>query len=394
MTRFRTLHELEVANKRVLVRVDFNVPLENGRITDDSRIRAALPTIKYLRAHRAIVLLLSHLGRPEGVDDALRMDAVAARLSELLKTPVLKLDDCIGAEVDDQINEMLPGEIALLENVRFHAEEEKNDDGFARSLADLADVYVNDAFGAAHRAHASVSAICKYLPAAAGFLMEKEISMLSGVLHPKKPFVVVLGGAKVSDKIGVIDSLAKKADAILIGGAMMFTFLKSKGYEVGKSKCEMDKLALAKKLLKKHGKKIVLPVDCVVAKSATAKGKTVSIGAISAGLLGLDIGNQTCKLFSASIRKARTVFWNGPLGLVETPAFRQGTACVARAIAQNKGMIVAGGGDTLAVLQALRLAKRFRHVSTGGGASMEFLEGRKLPGIAALEENCGKFKKS
>jgi len=372
-----------------------NVPLDTrGRITDDTRIRESIPTIDFLRKKKAIVLVLSHLGRPVSVDESLRMDSVAERLEQLLKQHVLKLDDCIGAEVEDAVNEMHTGDVAVLENVRFHPEEETNNDAFARSLAEIADVYVNDAFGSSHRAHASIVGVPKYLPGAAGFLLNKEITMLSKALQPKKPFVLVLGGAKVSDKIGVIEHLAKKANRVLIGGAMAFTFLKAHGTPVGKSKLEQDKVKLAKKLLMRFKNKLVLPDDVVVTKSATARAarKTVASDRIPAGWMGLDIGSKTVTRFSAELKKAKTVVWNGPMGMCELAPFAKGTKAIAQAIAQSHATTIVGGGDSVAAVQQWKLVKKFSHVSTGGGASLEFLEGKTLPGIAALEENARRYR--
>ncbi len=383
-----TLKDLPIRpGKIVLVRADLNVPLKNGKVAYDTRIRESLPTIQYLLKKKAIVLLLSHLGRPKGIDDSLRMDPIAERLGQLLKQHVLKTDDCVGAEVEDTINEMHSGDILVLENVRFHPEEEANDDSFARALAELADFYVNDAFGSSHRAHASIVGVPKYLPSAAGFLLEKEIKMLSKALKPKKPFVVVLGGAKVSDKIGVIENLAKKADKILVGGAMMFTFLKAMGKNVGQSKLEQDKINEAKKILRKFGKKIVLPVDVVVADKPDAKAKTkiVGIDEIPKSMIGLDIGPQTIKLFESELKRAKTVVWNGPMGMFEIPVFAKGTNAVAKAISKLKATTIVGGGDSISAIQKLGIAKKFSHVSTGGGASLEFLEGKKMPGIEVLE---------
>lgn len=389
-----TLKDLPVRpGKRVLVRADLNVPLDKGRVADDTRIRESLETIRFLTKRKAIVLLLSHLGRPQGVDDSLRMDPVAERLERLLKQHVVKLDDCIGAEVEDQVNELHEGDVAVLENVRFHAEEEADDDAFARALAETADLYVNDAFGSSHRAHASIVGVPRHLPAAAGFLLEKEISMLSKALQPRKPFVVVLGGAKVSDKIGVIENLATKADKVLIGGAMMFTFLKAAGQSVGRSRLEADKVAVARRLLRRFGSKLVLPEDVVVADKAAADAKSAVIGCdhIPSNVMGLDIGPQTAKRFIAELKKARTAVWNGPLGMFELAKFAQGTRAVAQAMAKLRAVTIVGGGDSAAAVHRWKLAKKFSHVSTGGGASLEFLEGKKLPGIAALEESAGRF---
>ena len=382
---FLTLKDLDFKEKTVLVRVDFNVPLANGNVTDDKRIRAALPTIEYLLKQKAIVILMSHLGKPDGgVVEELRMDAVAATLSKLLKKPVHKLDDCVGAEVEDFLNECTFGEIVLLENLRFHAEEELNDDDFSQSLAELADVFVNDAFGTMHRAHASVVGITKYLPSCAGFLVEKELTMLGKLLqNPERPFVAIMGGAKVSDKINVIKNLLTKVDALLIGGAMMFTFL-ALGYEVGKSKVERDKMALAKELL--GNKKIVLPTDTIVAPSVDAKATVVSVKEMPAEQIGLDIGPETLATYISILQKAKTVFWNGPMGMFEVKQFAAGTNELAKAMANSKATTVVGGGDAVAAVEQLKLEDKFTHVSTGGGASLEFLEGKKLPGVAALEE--------
>lgn len=394
MPAFASLRDLPIREgKKVLVRAPFDVPMKNGAITDDARIREALPTITYLLKKKAIVLLLAHLGRPQGVDDALRMDPIAARLETLLKQHVIKLDDCVGAEVEDAINELHSGDVAVLENVRFHEQEEADDDAFARSMAELADLFVDDAFSAAHRPHASIVGIPKYLPSAAGCSLEKEIVMLNKALQPKKPFVVVLGGSKVSDKIGVIENLAKKADKILIGGAMMFTFLKARGLSVGNSKIEPDKVALAKRLLARYRSKLVLPEDVVVANKVAANAKTrvVTCDRIPAGWIGLDIGPRTIAHFIAELRKAKTVVWNGPVGMFELAAFAKGTKAVALAMSKLKATTIVGGGDSAAAVHQWKLAKKFSHVSTGGGASLEFLEGKKLPGIAALEESAKRF---
>ncbi len=385
MSGMRSVKEADVAGKCVLVRVDFNVPFKDGKISDDKRIRAALPTIEFLRKKKAKVILMSHLGRPDGkVAEDLRLGPIALHLSKLLKHPVHYVFDCIGADVEDNVRGLHEGDVLLLENLRFYSEEEANDAGFAQKLAALADVYVNDAFGVSHRAHASVHAITKFLPSYAGFLLQKEVDALSGLLKsPKRPFIAIMGGAKVSDKIGVIESLLKKVDAILIGGAMMFTFYKALGYEVGKSKFEADKVALAKSLLKKGKKKIVLPVDVVV--SAGGKGKVCSAHKIPKSMMGLDIGPETQAIYAEMILEAKTVFWNGPMGLFENKAFAKGTFAVAKAMSKAKAVTVVGGGDSVAAVEKLKL--NFTHVSTGGGASLELLEGKKLPGVAALDEN-------
>ena len=346
----RKLQDLEVNGKRVLVRVDFNIPIEDGRISDDYRIVTALPTIRYLLERQARVILMSHLGRPNGkVVEKLRLEPVAARLAELLEQPVNYVRDCIGPEVEQAAASLQNGQVLLLENLRFHPEEEKNNEDFARKLARLADCYINDAFSAAHRAHASTHAIAQLLPSAAGLLMEKEISALSQLeTNPRHPFVVVLGGAKVSDKIGVINNLVNKADYLLIGGGMAFTFLKAQGIEIGRSLVEPERIEYAKELLIKAGDKIKLPVDVVVAealKTGSAQ-KVVSCREIPADQMGLDIGPETIALFSQLISTARTVFWNRPLGAFEIPDFSRGTISIREAIAQNSGTTVIGGGDT------------------------------------------------
>jgi len=380
----RSIRDLDVRGKRVLVRVDYNVPLKDGKVVDDTRIRESLETIGYLLEMDAIVILLSHLGRPKGVDDALRLDPVAKHLAKLVKRPVIKLDDCVGEDVEGRLNACHHGDIVMLENLRFYPEEELNDENFARSLAELGDVYVNDAFGVSHRAHASVDAITRFLPSGAGFLLEREVEQLEKAVHPEKPFVAVLGGAKVSDKIGAITALAKRADAVLIGGAMMFTFLAASGHEVGNSLVEQDRIPLAKSLLKAYGRKIVLPVDVVI-KSQDGKVSTVPVTQIPKSTHGLDIGPKTVTLFTEKCEPAATVFWNGPLGFVEDERFVKGTAGLAKALSRMKSVRIVGGGDTVAVISKLKLASKFSHISTGGGASLEFIEGKRLPGIAALE---------
>lgn len=385
----RNLKEFDVKGKCVLVRVDFNVPLKEGKVIDDSRIRAALPTIAYLRRKGAKVILMSHLGRPDGkVVEDLRMHPVAERLSKLLKFPVHCAADCIGAEVEDQIKGLHDGDVLLLENLRFYPEEEANNRMFAQKLAGFSDFYVNDAFGTCHRAHASVAAITEFLPSAAGFLLEREVKMLSSLLKaPKRPFVAVMGGVKVSDKIGVIDNLLKKVDAILIGGAMMFTFYKALGWEIGKSKFEADKVKLAKALLKKGKKKILLPTDVVV-----SDGNVLPANNLLNKSIGLDIGPETQQIYAEIITEAKTVFWNGPMGMFEDKKFAKGTYAIANAMAKCKGTTVVGGGDSVAAVEQLKLGSKFSHVSTGGGASLEFLEGKVLPGITALDNNEKKFR--
>lgn len=380
-----------MGGKRVLVRVDFNVPLDDGKIADDRRIREALPTIAELRRQGARVVLASHLGRPDGkVVEALRLDPVARRLSELLSAPVRKLPDCVGPAVERAVSAMRDGDVVLLENLRFHPEEEDNDDAFARSLASLADVYVNDAFGTAHRAHASTVGVTRFLPAVAGLLMEKELTYLSRALEdPRRPFVAILGGKKVSDKIGVIRNLLTRADTLLIGGAMSYTFLRARGLSIGASLCEEDKLALARSLMEDAGKRRVtlrLPEDVVVADrfAEDAVYRVVPAEAIPDGWMGLDIGPRTASAYAEAISPAGTVMWNGPMGVFEFPAFAAGTRAVAEAMARSQAVTIVGGGDSAAAVQQMGLAERMTHISTGGGASLEFLEGKELPGVAAL----------
>ncbi len=390
----KSVEAVDVQGKRVLVRVDFNVPMdEQGRITDDKRIRASLPTIQYLLGHGARVVLMSHLGRPKGKPDPrYSLRPVAHRLGELLGMPVRMLPDCVGDEVERAVQDLAPGEVALLENLRFHPEEEKNDPDFARRLARLGDVYVNDAFGSAHRAHASTEGVAHHLPAVAGFLLLKEIETMGKALaEPERPFVAILGGAKVSDKIGVIRNLLTRVDALLIGGGMAYTFLKARGYEIGDSLLDAEHVDLARELMaeaERRKVRLLLPEDVVVAQafSAEAPRQVVAATAIPAGWQGLDIGPRTRERFEAEIRQARTVIWNGPLGVFEMAPFAEGTRHVALALAQNDGTTIIGGGDTAAAVEQFGLADRMSHVSTGGGASLEFLEGRELPGVAVLQD--------
>lgn len=389
----KTIRDVVVEGKRVLVRVDFNVPMDTKTrtITDDSRIRAALPTIKYLVANKAKVILCSHLGRPDGkVIDELRMQPVAQRLSQLINLPVSTASDCIGDAVEKAVNNLKEGDILLLENIRFHAEEEANEPSFAQALAKLADIYVNDAFGTAHRAHASTVGVAKYLPAVAGFLMEKELESLGSILtNPEHPFAAVLGGAKVSDKISLIRNILEKVDLILIGGGMAASFLKACGYEVGASLIESDKLSLAFELVdraKQRGVSLFLPTDVVVADkiSADAKGEIMPIKNIPTDKYIVDIGPETIELFSKQIKDCRTIFWNGPMGVYEIPQFAHGTKAVVELLAGLKAKTIVGGGSTAEIVEAMNLAEKMTHVSTGGGASLAFLEGKILPGVAVL----------
>lgn len=387
-----TLRDLDPAGKRVLVRVDFNVPVdEAGVITDDRRIRAALPTLQYLIERGAKVILCSHFGRPKGrVVDEYRLDRVGERLSELLGRPVTKLDDCVGEGPQRAVAALKPGEVILLENVRFYPEEEKNDPGFARELASLADLYVNDAFGAAHRAHASTAGVAAYLPAAAGLLLERELEVLGQALdNPRRPFVALLGGKKVEDKIGVIENLLGKVDALLIGGGMAYTFLKAQGYDVGLSIVDEPRLEFARECLAEAARRrvrLLLPVDLVVAQelSADAPAQVVAANAIPAGWMGLDIGPRTAENFGAELCAAQTVIWNGPVGVFELEAFSAGTLAMCQALTETRGTTIIGGGDTAAAVEQMGFADKMTHISTGGGASLEFLEGRELPGVAAL----------
>ncbi|MDG2991406.1 phosphoglycerate kinase [Candidatus Synechococcus calcipolaris G9] len=396
----KTLADLSTADldgKRVLVRADFNVPLDsNGQITDDTRIRAALPTIQDLITKNAKVILTSHFGRPKGVDDKLRLTPVAQRLGELLNTTVVKLDDCIGEAVVNHSQAMTPGQVCLLENVRFHPEEEKNDPEFAQQLAACADVYVNDAFGTAHRAHASTEGVTKYLrPCVAGFLIEKELEYLQNAIeHPRRPLAAIVGGSKVSSKIGVIESLLEKVDKLILGGGMIFTFYQARGLSVGKSLVEADKLELAQQLeikAKEKGVDFLLPTDVVVADAfaADANAKTVPVSEIPEGWMGLDIGPDSVQAFQAALTECKTVIWNGPMGVFEFDKFAVGTEAIARTLAELTGTgvcTIIGGGDSVAAVEKVGVASQMSHISTGGGASLELLEGKVLPGIAALDD--------
>lgn len=390
MSKFKTIRDIDFAGKRVVCRVDFNVPLDGAKVTDDTRIRAALPTIKSLIEKGASVILMSHLGRPKGKkDEKYSLAPAAARLSELLGQEVVMAPDCIGAEVEKLAANLKAGQVMLLENVRFYAEETANDADFAKKLADLGDIFVNDAFGSAHRAHASTTGIASYLPAAAGLLMEKELNELGKLLEDAQaPFVVLLGGAKVSDKIGVMENLIGKADYILVGGGMAFPFLKSNGHEIGKSLCDEDLSVPERIEAKANGTstKIVLPLDVVAADEFAENANHIEcdVNAIPADKMGLDIGPKTVAKFSEILAKAKTVFWNGPMGVFEKKPFDKGTRAVAQAVADSQARSVVGGGDSVAALTQAGLAAKITHVSTGGGASLEFVEGRELPGVAAL----------
>ncbi|RAV09068.1 phosphoglycerate kinase [Paenibacillus contaminans] len=389
----KSVRDVEVAGKRVFVRVDFNVPLENGVITDDTRIRETLPTIKYLIEGGAKVILASHLGRPKGqVNEDMRLTPAAVRLSELLGKPVAKADEAIGETVKAQIADMKDGDVLLLENVRFYAGEEKNDPELAKAFAELADLYVNDAFGAAHRAHASTEGIAHHLPAVSGLLMEKELDVLGKALsNPERPFTAIVGGAKVKDKIDVINNLLNIADNIIIGGGLSYTFLKAQGYEIGKSLVDNEKLDLALGFInkaKEKGVNFLLPVDVVVADdfSASANTNIVPINQMPADWEGIDIGPKTSELYAATIANSKLVVWNGPMGVFEIEPFSHGTRAVGEACAATSAYTVIGGGDSAAAVEKFGLADRMDHISTGGGASLEFMEGKALPGVVALND--------
>ena len=390
----KTIEDIDVSGKRVLVRCDFNVPLDGTKITDDTRIVAALPTIQYLLDHNAAVILCSHLGRPKGeFNMKYSLAPVAERLSEKLNKKVVLAKDVIGEDAKKCVDAMKPGDIVLLENVRFHKEEEKNDPEFAKKLASCAEIYVNDAFGTAHRAHASTEGVAHYLPAVAGFLIGKELDVMGKALeNPARPFVAILGGAKVSDKIGVINNLLDKVDTLIIGGGMSYTFQKALGGSVGNSLCENDKLDLAKEMLEKakaKGVRMLLPVDNVCGQEFSNDTMRITVHSkqIPDGWEGMDIGPNTQALFAAEIANAATVVWNGPMGVFEFPNFAAGTRAIAQALADNQNCVsIIGGGDSAAAVEQMGYADKMTHISTGGGASLEFLEGKELPGVAALND--------
>lgn len=396
MLNKKSLKDFNFAGKRVLVRCDFNVPMdENGSITDDIRIRSSLPTIDYLIQQGAKVILMSHLGRPKGeANKKYTLEPVASRLKELLNKEVIFADDdnVVSNTVKKQVEAMEDGDVLLLQNTRFRKEEEKNEENFSKDLAGLGEIYVNDAFGTSHRGHASNVGVSTYLPSAVGFLVEKEISIMGKALEsPDRPFVAILGGAKVSDKIGVIENLINKVDTIIVGGGMAYTFLKAQGHEIGKSLLEEDKINLAKDLLQKaeeNNVKLILPVDVVVAKEFKndTEFKTVKIEEIPEDMMGLDIGEESIKLFSDIIKNAKTVIWNGPMGVFEMENFKKGTDAVARAMAETRGITIVGGGDSASAVEKSGYGDKMTHISTGGGASLELLEGKVLPGIDAISE--------
>ena len=393
----KSVEDINVTGKRVLVRCDFNVPMEDGRITDDNRIVGALPTIKYLLAHNARVILCSHMGRPKGeFNPKYTLAPVAKRLSELLGKDVALAADVVGPDAQAKAAALKDGEVLLPENVRFHKEEEKNDPAFAKQLASLAEIYVNDAFGTAHRAHASTAGVADYLPAVCGYLIEKEISVMGGALNnPTRPFVAILGGAKVADKLKVIENLLTKVDTLIIGGGMAYTFLAAQGKGIGTSLYDAEKLDYCKDMLKKaeeKGVKLLLPVDTVVASAfpdpidAPVETEIVCSSAIPADKMGLDIGPKTRELFAEAAKTAKTVIWNGPMGVFENDALAKGTIAVAAALAESDATTIVGGGDSAAAVEKLGFADKITHISTGGGASLEFLEGLELPGIACLND--------
>ncbi len=386
----KTLRDVDVTGRRVLVRADFNVPVDRGKVTDDTRIRATLPTIQYLLDEKARTILCSHLDRPKGeVVEDLRLDPVAQRLADLLDMDVKKADDCIGKEVEEAVEALEPGEVLLLENTRFHPGETANDPQFAAQLASLADIYVNDAFGTAHRAHASTEGVAHLLPAVAGFLMQRELDALRRIKeNPQRPFVMMLGGAKISDKIGVVQHFLGHLDALLVGGGMASTLLRAKGFELGDSLVEEDSLGTARDILDHADQTLVLPEDVVIADdiSFDARNRVIPVGDVPAGWQIVDVGPETVDLFEEKLQGAKTVVWNGPLGVFEIEAFAQGTFALARALASLDAETIVGGGDTAAAVREAGVADRMTHVSTGGGAFLTFIEGKELPGVVALED--------
>jgi len=386
----KTIKDIDMRGKRVLVRVDYNVPIQDGSVGDDTRIRAAMPTVEYLLDQGAAVILCSHLGRPKGSPNPkYSLRPVATYLAELMGRPVAFAEDCVGPVAEAAANALQPGDVLLLENTRFHPEEEKNDPEMSRQLAGLADLYVNDAFGSAHRAHASTEGVARFLPAAAGFLLEKEIRYLGqAIANPEPPFVAILGGAKISDKIGVIRNLLKKADQVLIGGGMANTFFKAQGYPIADSLVEDEALDTARELLQDGTNKLRLPVDVVIGDrfDAQAKSKTIPMGPVPEGWRILDIGPETISAYAKMISSAGTVVWNGPMGVFEFPRFAEGTFELAKAVANSPALTIVGGGDSVAAIQQSGMADKITHISTGGGASLEMLEGLELPGLAALQD--------
>jgi phosphoglycerate kinase len=384
----KTVKDIELKNKRVLMRVDFNVPMQDGKVTDDKRIRAALPTIRYVLDQDASLILMSHLGRPKGEPDpAFSLRAASEVLTTLIDQPVKMAPDCVGAEVEAMAKELQPGEILMLENTRFHAGEEKNDPVLAKQMAALADVYVNDAFGSAHRAHASTEGVAKFLPAVSGFLMEKELEYLGrAVANPEHPYVAILGGAKISDKLPVVETLLAKCDKLIVGGGMANTFLAARGLNMQDSLVEESSLETAKAILAKSAEKLILPVDAVIADEFDAEANTqvVDVDSIPAGWRMLDVGPKTLDLYKEALSDAKLVVWNGPVGVFEMPKFAEGTYAIAKLLADLPATSIIGGGDSASAVRKAGVAQQMTHVSTGGGASLEFLEGKELPGVAAL----------
>lgn len=384
----KTVKDIDLKNKRVLMRVDFNVPMADGKVTDDKRIRAALPTIKYVLEQNASLILMSHLGRPKSASDSeFSLLPASEVLSSLLGIPVKMAPDCVGAEVEAMAKELKPGEVLMLENTRFHAGEEKNDFELAKQLASLGDVYVNDAFGSAHRAHSSTEGVARFLPAVSGFLMEQELEYLGrAVANPEHPYIAILGGAKISDKILVVESLLAKCDKLIIGGGMANTFLAAQGLNIQDSLVEESSLEMAKNIMAKSGDKLILPVDAVIADkfAEDANTQVVDVDKIPAGWRMMDVGPKTISVYRAALDGARLIVWNGPVGVFEMPKFAEGTFALARMLAESKAITVIGGGDSASAVKKAGVAKQMTHVSTGGGASLEFLEGKELPGVAAL----------